>query len=183
MQFGADLGLRGLGAGYQGLGMGIQGAQAGMQGAGLGLQGVQGAVGAGQYGLAGLGAAGQAASTLGALGQTQFQQESAINEAMARAGQQQQALQQKGLDVQYQQYLDSLNYPYKQIGFMSDILRGLPLSQGTASIYQAPPSMASQVAGAGLGLYGASKLFKKGGKVKEGSGLADIQLHRLVGKA
>ena len=183
MQFGADLGLRGLGAGYQGLGMGIQGAQAGMQGAGLGLQGVQGAVGAGQYGLAGLGQAGQAASTLGALGQTQFQQESAINEAMARAGAQQQALQQRGLDAQYQQYLESLNYPYKQIGFMSDILRGLPLSQGTASIYQAPPSMASQVAGAGLGLYGASKLFKKGGKVKEGSGLADIQLHRLVGKA
>lgn len=183
MQFGADLGLRGLSAGYQGLGMGIQGAQAGMQGAGVGLQGVGQAVGAGQYGLAGLGQAGSAASTLGALGQTQFQQESAINEAMARAGQQQQALQQRGLEAQYQQYLDSLNYPYKQIGFMSDILRGLPLSQGTSSIYQAPPSMLSQIGGAGLGLYGASKLFKKGGPVKkQGSGLTDIQLHRLVGK-
>lgn len=169
MQFGADLGLRGLQAGYQGLGMG--------------LQGVGQAVGAGQYGLAGLGAAGQAASTLGALGQTQFQQQSAINEAMARAGQQQQALQQRGLDVQYQQYLDSLNFPYKQIGFMSDILRGLPLSQGTSTLYQAPPNMLSQIGGAGLGLYGASRLFKKGGKVKEGSGLTDIQLHRLVGKA
>lgn len=169
MQFGADLGLRGLSAGYQGIGMG--------------LQGVGQAVGAGQYGLQGLGQAGSAASTLGALGQTQFQQQSAINEAMARAGQQQQALQQRGLDVQYQDYLNSLNYPYKQIGFMSDILRGLPLSQGTASIYQAPPSMASQVAGAGLGLYGASKLFKKGGSVEQGSGLTDLQLHRLVGNA
>ena len=171
MQFGADLGLRGLQAGYQGLGMG--------------LQGVGQAVGAGQYGLAGLGQAGQAASTLGALGQTQFGQESAINQAQAAAGAQQQALQQRGLDTQYQQYLDSLNYPYKQLGFMSDILRGLPLSQGSASIYQPPPSMASQVAGAGMGLYGASRLFgaKKGGHIKEGSGLADIQLHRLVGKA
>ena len=201
---GQQAGLAGLGQagqlfglGMQGAGVGLQSAAAqqgagqlalagtgqGMQGAGLGLQGVQGAVGAGQYGLAGLGQAGQAASTLGALGQTQFQQQAAINEAMARSGAQQQALQQRGLDVQYQQYLDSLNYPYKQIGFMSDILRGLPLSQGTASIYQAPPNMMSQVAGAGLGLYGASRLFKKGGKVKQGSGLADIQLHRLVGKA
>jgi hypothetical protein len=169
MQFGADLGLRGLGAGYQGLGMG--------------LQGVQGAIGAGQYGLQGLGQAGSAASTLGALGQTQFQQQSAINEALARAGAQQQGLQQRGLDVQYQQYLDSLNYPYKQIGFMSDVLRGLPLSQGSSSVYQAPPSMTSQIAGAGLGLYGASRLFKKGGSVKSGSGLTDLQLHRLVGKA
>lgn len=47
MQFGADLGLRGLGAGYQGLGMGIQGAQAGLQGVGAATQ-------AGQYGLQGL---------------------------------------------------------------------------------------------------------------------------------
>lgn len=168
MQFGAQLGLQGLQAGYQGLGMG--------------LQGVGQAVGAGQYGLAGLGQAGSAASTLGALGQTQFQQESAINEAMARAGQQQQALQQRGLDVQYQDYLNNLNYPYKQIGFMSDILRGLPLSQGTSSIYQAPPSMTSQLAGAGTALYGASRLFKEGGKVKKsGSGLDDLALHKLVG--
>jgi hypothetical protein len=109
-QFGANLGLQGLQAGYQGLqtglqgtaqgmqgaqtglqgvgqqlaggqlglsgaGMGIQGQQAGMQGTAQGLSGVQAATGAGQYGLSGLGAAGSAASTLGALGQTQFGQE------------------------------------------------------------------------------------------------------------
>ena len=184
------------GLGMQGAGVGLQSAAAqqgagqlalagtgqGMQGAGLGLQGVQGAVGAGQYGLAGLGQAGSAASTLGALGQTQFGQQAAINEAMARAGQQQQALQQRGLDVQYQQYLDSLNYPYKQIGFMSDVLRGLPLSQGTSTVYQAPPNLFSQIGGAGAALYAGSKLFKKGGKVKKrGSGLADLALHKLVG--
>lgn len=182
MQFGSQLGLQGLQAGYQGLGMGIQGAQAGMQGAGLGLQGVQGAVGAGQYGLAGLGQAGTAASTLGALGQTQFGQQAAINEAMARAGAQQQGLQQRGLDVEYQQYLDSLNYPYKQLGFMSDMLRGLPLGQSAQTVYQAPPSMASQLAGAGTALYAGSRMFKKGGKVKkQGSGLADLALHKLIG--
>jgi len=50
-QFGANLGLQGLQAGYQGTGMGIQGAQTGLQGLGTAMQGQQGA-------LAGLGQAG-----------------------------------------------------------------------------------------------------------------------------
>lgn len=156
MQFGADLGLRGLGAGYQGLGMG--------------LQGVQGAVGAGQYGLAGLGQAGTAASTLGALGQTQFQQQSAINEAMARAGAQQQALQQQGLSANYQDYLTQMNYPYQQLSFMSNILRGVPLGQQQTAVYQAQPTATQQaigLAGAGASLYraegGPVKAMREGG--------------------
>jgi hypothetical protein len=166
MQFGSQLGLQGLQAGYQGLQTGIQGAQTGLQGVGQqlagtaqGMQGVQGAVGAGQYGLAGLNAAGQAASTLGALGQTQFQQEMGINQAMQQAGAQQQGLQQKGLDVDYQRYMDSLNYPYKQLGFMSDMIRGLPLSQGSSTIYQAQPGFGQQALGYGIGALGAQKAF------------------------
>ena len=50
-QFGANLGLQGLQAGYQGLGMGMQGAQTGLQGLGTAMQGQQGA-------LSGLGQAG-----------------------------------------------------------------------------------------------------------------------------
>jgi hypothetical protein len=50
-QFGANLGLQGLQAGYQGSGMGIQGAQAGLSGLGTAMQGQQ-------AGLAGLGQAG-----------------------------------------------------------------------------------------------------------------------------
>ncbi len=156
-QFRANLGLQGLQAGYQGLGLGLQG----------------------------LGAAGQAASTLGALGQTQFGQETSITDAIARAGALQQAQQQRLLDTQYQDFLESRNYPYKQLAFQSDMLRGLPLSQSSQSIYQAPPSMMSQVAGlgaTGLGLYGLMK--KKGGAIKakkEGSDLADLRLHKLVG--
>lgn len=136
-------------------------------------------------GLQGLGAAGQAASTLGALGQTQFGQETSITDAIARAGALQQAQRQRELDIPYQTYLESLNYPYKQLAFQSDMLRGLPLSQSSQSIYQAPPSMMSQIAGAGttaLGLYGLMK--KKGGVIKskkEGSDLADLRLHKLVG--
>jgi hypothetical protein len=136
-------------------------------------------------GLQGLGLAGQAASTLGALGQSQFGQETSITDALARAGALQQAQRQREVDVPYQDFLAQQNYPYKQLGFMSDMFRGLPLSQTSQSIYQAPPSMLSQVAGAGatgLGLYGLTR--KKGGPIKEkksGSDLADLRLHKLVG--
>jgi hypothetical protein len=51
-QFGANLGLQGLGAGYQGLGMGMQGAGVGLSGLGTALQGQQAR-------MAGLGQAGQ----------------------------------------------------------------------------------------------------------------------------
>ena len=135
-----------------GAGLGLQGLQAGLQGVGQ-------ATTAGQYGLAGLNTAGTAASTLGALGQTQFGQEQAINQAQMQAGAMQQAQEQRALDIQYQQYLDNMNYPYKQLAFQSDMLRGLPLSQGAQSIYQAAPPASQQLLGFGLGAAGLSKAF------------------------
>lgn len=159
MQFGSNLGL-------QGLQTGLQGVNTQLAGTSQGMQGVQGAVGAGQYGLAGLGTAGQAASTLGALGQTQFGQEMAINEAQMRAGALQQGQVQRGLDIAYQQYQDQLNYPYKQLAFQSDMFRGLPLSQGATTMYQNTGAMAPQLLGAGLAAYGASTRAKNGGVMK-----------------
>jgi hypothetical protein len=164
MQFGADLGLRGMGAGYQGLGLGIQGAQ-------TGLQGVQGAVGAGQYGLAGLGQSAQAAQLLGQLGASQFAQQRDITNDMMRAGAVQQGQQQQGLDVAYQDFTKAQNYPYQQLAFGSDMLRGLPLSQAAQSQYTAPASQLSQLGGLGttaLGIYGMSGGFKKDGGVIKG---------------
>jgi hypothetical protein len=175
-QFGAGLGLQGLQAGYQGLGMGMQGAQTGlqglqaanqlygtglqglgmgMQGAQTGLQGVGQAINAGQYGLQGLGLAGQQASTLGQLGQTQYGQQMGINAAQQQAGAQQQAQNQQSLTQQYQDFLNQQKYPYQQLGFMSDILRGVPLTgTATQSVYQAPPNPVSQFAGLAGGLGG-----------------------------
>ena len=160
------------------------GANLGLQGLQAGQQGVQGAVGAGQYGLAGLGQAGASASTLGQLGQTQFGQEQAANQAMVSAGTQQQALQQKGLDAAYQQYQAQLNYPYQQLGFMSDLLRGLPLTQQSTSMYQ-NPSMVSQAAGlgtAGMGAYGMYNMMNKadGGQIKEGDGLDTLGMYNAM---
>ena len=176
---GYNTGLSGVGQqlgagqlGLQGTAQGMQGAQAGMQGAQSGLQGVQGAIGAGQYGLQGLGTAGTAASQLGQLGQTQFGQEQAISAEQQKIGAIQQAQAQQAQDLAYQDFLKQKNYPYQQLAFMSDMLRGLPLSQSAQQVYTAPPNMGSQLGGLGmsaLGIYGASGGFRaKGGMVGKG---------------
>lgn len=118
--------------------------------------------------LAGYGMANQAAGQLGQLGQNQYQQKMGINTLQNQYGGQQQALQQQGLSQSYQDFLNQQNYPYKQLGFMSDLIRGLPLGQqSTASIYTPPPSTAQNISSLGLGAYGIGQLFKaEGGTVK-----------------
>ena len=134
-------------------------------GAGLGLQGLQTAL--------------TAAQGLGQLGGQQYQQNMGINALQNQYGLQQQAQMQKDLDTRYQDFLGYQNYPYKQMGFMSDIIRGLPLTQTGSSIYQAPPSTAQTIASLGLGAAGISKMFAKGGEVKSG-GLGALALNNLV---
>ena len=122
--------------------------------------------------LAGYGMANQAAGQLGQLGQNQYQQQMGINTLQNQYGGQQQALQQQGLSQSYQDFLNQQNYPYKQLGFMSDLIRGLPLGQqSTASIYTPPPSTAQNISSLGLGAYGIGQLFKaEGGTVKSMAG-------------
>ena len=123
-------------------------------GAGLGLQGAQTAL--------------SGANTLGQLGTNQFNQETAITANQNALGTQQQNQVQTGLTNQYQDYLNAQNYPYKQLGFMSDMLRGLPLTQQSSSIFQAAPSAVSQAAGLGTAALGAAQLMKvaDGGMIK-----------------
>jgi hypothetical protein len=136
-------------------------------GAGLGLQGLQ--------------TAGAAAQNLGNLGNTQYQQNMGINAMQNQYGLQQQQQVQTDLSNKYQDYLNSQNYPYKQLSFMSDMLRGVPLSQTGSSIYQAPPSTAQNIASLGLGAAGISKMFAKGGAVESnGGGIGALALNHLV---
>jgi len=140
------------------------GEQSRQYGAGLCMQGLQ----------TGLQAAGQ----LGQLGQTQYGQEMGINQLQNQYGAQQQQQQQRGLDTAYQDFLNQQNYPYKQLGFMSDMIRGLPLGQqSTSAIYQAPPSMAQTIGALGVGAIGASKagLFAEGGLTYAGGGVTSPQ--------
>lgn len=154
-----------VGQGYQNAFQAAQQAQ--QYGANLGLQGLQGA-------LSGLSTAGQLAGTLGQLGQTGFGQQQAINAAQQQVGAVQQAQAQQQMDLAYQDFLKQRNYPYQQLAFMSDMLRGLPLSQAAQQVYTAPPSAVAQLGGlgmAGLGAYGAMGGFKaKGGVIKAAGG-------------
>jgi hypothetical protein len=186
---GAGVGLSGVGQqiaggqlGLQGAETGIRGQTAGMQGTGQGISAVQAATGAGQYGLQGTGAATQAAGQLGQLGQAEFGQNQAITDAQMRAGTMQQQNEQKGLDQQYQQFLEERGYDKGQVGFMHEILRGLPISQQTMSQYQ-NPSMLSQGAGlatAGYGLYQMGR--KEGGQIRESDGLDALGLYNAMRK-
>ena len=119
-------------------------------GAGLGLQGLQTAL--------------SGANTMGQLGQQQFQQGMDINKLQSQYGGEQQKQMQGMLEADYQNFINKQNYPYKQLGFMSDMIRGLPLSQTGSSVYQQPPSMLGQMGGLALG---AASLFgkKDGGSV------------------
>jgi hypothetical protein len=141
-------------------------AQQGQFGAGLGLQGLQTAL--------------SGANTLGQLGGTQYQQNMGINAAQNQYGLQQQAQTQNILNNQYQDFLNAQNYPYKQLGFMSDMLRGLPLTQQSANVYAPPPSAMSQIAGLGTAALGASKFMARGGSVNDRpAGLAELAIHNM----
>jgi len=136
-------------------------------GAGLGLQGLQTA----------MGAAGQ----LGQLGSTQFGQNLALNQLQAQYGGQQQQKMQDILGSQYQDFLNYQNFPYKQMAFMSDIIRGVPLTQTGTSLYQAPPTSMQNLTALGLGAAGLGKLFAEGGHVKneKGAGLGALALNTI----
>jgi len=111
--------------------------------------------------LQGFGMANQAAGQLGNLGQNQYQQNMGINALQAQYGGQQQALQQQGLTQAYQDFQNQQNYPYKQLGFMSDMIRGLPLGQqSTKSVYEPPGSISGQIGGLGMGALGLAQLGK-----------------------
>jgi hypothetical protein len=123
----------------------------------------------------------QAAGQLGQLGQTQFGQQKDILQGQLSAGAQQRDLEQQRLSQAYQDFQTQRQYPYQQLSFMSDMLRGLPLSQYSQQMYSAPPSFGAQVAGAGIGLMGARQagLFGAAGGAVPG-GLASVAANKLA---
>lgn len=139
-------------------------------GAGLGLQGLQTAM--------------TGAKSLADIGNTQYGQNIGLLDVQNKFGAQQQTQEQNILNNQYQDYLNSQNYPYKQMGFMSDMIRGLPLTQQSQTMYTSPPSMLQQVAGAGLVAKGLGA-FKDGGAVEDveyrekPAGLADLAIYNM----
>jgi len=114
--------------------------------------------------LAGYGLMGSAAGQLGQLGQQQYTQNMGINALQNQYGGQQQALKQQGLDTAYNDFLTQKNYPYQQLSYMANLVRGTPMGMNQQSqVYQAPPSAMQNLSALGLGAYGLSKMAKDGG--------------------
>jgi hypothetical protein len=103
-----------------------------------------------------------------------------INKLQNQYGGQQQGQAQNILNAQYQDFLNAQQRPYQQMGFMSDMLRGLPLTQQSQSMFTPPPSTASQAVGLGTAALGLGRLgaFAGGGYV--GSGLADLAIANMA---
>lgn len=131
-------------------------------GAGLGLQGLDAML--------------RASGQLQDIGGEQFRQQLGITGLQSQLGGQQQQQAQNVLDQRYQDWTARQQYPYQQLGFMSDLLRGFPLGQKTTQQYQAAPSAASQVAGLALTGYGLTRA--EGGEIPA-AGLADLAIARM----
>ena len=101
-----------------------------------------------------VGALGSATAGLGQLGQQMGVQD--INTLLGIGGLEQ-GQTQKGLDIARSNALAEQALPYQQIGFMSDIFRGVPSLQQTYSKTTSPgPSTTSQMLGLGIAGLGAA---------------------------
>ncbi len=95
---------------------------------------------------------GQLGQTYGALGTAQQASDIDRLKTQGAFGDLQRGVQQQQLDAQYQDLMSRLNYPLTSIETMSNLARGVPLTQTATSGAQTtpPPSFASQLAGMGL---------------------------------
>ena len=131
--------------------LGLTAQQANQQAA---LQAAQQRLSAGQ-GLAGL------AGTMGQLGVAQQAADIDRLKTMGAYGDLERGVQQQGLDVQYQDLMSRLNYPQQQVAGLSNVLRGIPMTDTTQTTTTPPPSFASQLAGLGLSGLGLYQMFNK----------------------
>ena len=75
---------------------------------------------------------------------------------MQAAGEMQRNLQQKGLGMQYQDFLRQQAFPREQLGMFNQMLRGLPITPGSSTATYGGPGSAERLLGtgiAGVGLY------------------------------
>tara|TARA_E500000305_G_scaffold57427_1_gene45771 strand:- start:2241 stop:3149 length:909 start_codon:yes stop_codon:yes gene_type:complete len=108
-----------------------------------------------------------AAQIFGGLGQAQMGLGTGIQGAQSRdvsglmgLGSLEQAQRQAELDAFRKTQTERERAPYQNIGFLSDVFRGVPSMGGTYTQQQTPdPSMISQVAGLGLGLAGLGQAY------------------------
>ena len=105
-----------------------------------------------------------AAQGLGALGN--MQQSSDMNrlQTQATAGAEMQDMNQRYMDQSYGDFLRQRDYPKEQLNFYNAQLRGVPMPSlsSTSTAYAPPPSLATQLGGAGLAGLGMYQNWKGG---------------------
>ena len=166
-----------------------QGMNAASLGAQYGLAGQQEAERSRQfganYGLQGMQAGMQGYGALGSQGQNLYGQTTGNINMRNAMGTQQQQQGQNMIDVNQQNFAAEQNYPYKQLGFFSDVVNRQPVGNLGNTVTQPAPSLLSQVAGAGTALYGASQMGQPrraaGGAIhaKRGAGLNDLAMYQM----
>jgi hypothetical protein len=128
---------------------------------GLGLQAQQGSEQSKQFGssfgLQALQPMLNASSTISNIGAQQAGNQLQNLQAQLMGGQTQQQLSQQPLDFGFQQWQDSVKFPYQQATYMQSLLGGLPLQAAPYSSTQGQSPMWSALSGglAGLGLWQA----------------------------
>jgi len=155
----ALLGVQQLGAG-QSLEAQKANQAAALQAAQLTQQGQQFAAGLGKdVGLAGLTAGLQSSQALGQLGTAEQAANLDRLRAQSASAGEEQAMNQRQLDMAYQTEMERRNFEKQQLEYLSNILRGNAAALGSTQTQFTPaPSVASQIGGlglAGLGLYKA----------------------------
>jgi hypothetical protein len=120
--------------------------------------------------LKGLGQGLQGAQALGELGQQQYGQQMGVLGQQLAVGKQQQEYEQNRLNQVIQDYATSQQYPFMQLGMLSNMIRGQPMQAVTTQSYQAQPNYLQQGIGA-LGMVNSMQGSKKeGGIIKMASG-------------
>lgn len=108
-----------------------------------------------------------AAELLGGLGGRQQEMDLQRLGAMAGVGAERRGLMQRGLDLGYEDFLRQQAYGREQLGYLSNLLQGVPINPGsTVSTFGRVPSSGEQALGAGLGALGLYQAF--GGDQRRG---------------
>ena len=95
----------------------------------------------------------RAGALTGELAAREAQSDIALKQLQSQIASLEQQGRQAEIDALIAQFQEEQAAPFKQLGFMSDILRGTSALQGGRTLYEAPQSLAQQAVGLGLPAY------------------------------
>jgi hypothetical protein len=104
-----------------------------------------------------------AAELLSGLGGTQQEMDLRRLGAQMGVGAERRGLMQRGLDLGYEDFLRQQAYGREQLGYLSNLLQGVPIQAGsTVQTFGRVPSAEQQALGAGLGSLGLYQALGRG---------------------